>query len=81
MADGSGGEGGSDNGSGGGGGDGEEADGDDLTAADVQPLVDAIASLRPGLRELRVWLGRGRSGIAADRVLLLSRAQRAQLQL
>jgi hypothetical protein len=49
-------------------GDEEEAEGGELTAADVQPLVDAIASLRPGLRQLRVSLPR------------MSQAQRVQLQ-
>jgi hypothetical protein len=43
--------------------------------------VDAIASLRPGLRELQLWLGRGDLGHASERVLLLSEPQRAQLQL
>jgi hypothetical protein len=64
--------------SGGAGGAGEEAESDDVTAADVQPLVDAIASLRPGLRELRLWIGRGLVG--EERVLLLTDAQMAQLQ-
>jgi hypothetical protein len=46
-----------------------------VTAADIQPLVDAIAGLRPGLRELRLWIGRGLVGRREDRVLLLTDAQ------